>query len=204
MAWPLGRTERRLLLRALGVSMNVTEVRYPVAALWELYKSAPLSKTMGKSCTGVQARCPVAWSPAAILRKPIISIHWPSALSATNKCAALCSVWREKFKSRNKTCFMFYIWNPRLLHRSHQRWWILSSSACYVDCTVFLEKVSNRFTFVGALPLKVRKALAVNAELVLHMFNNVVNVFSLLLFRIMFCFVSLVLTIVNWKGNRKV
>lgn len=31
----------------------------PVVALWELYKCAPVSKTMGKSCTGVQAWCPV-------------------------------------------------------------------------------------------------------------------------------------------------
>lgn len=48
------------LLRALGVSLDVTEAVYPVGALWEQYKAAPQSETMGKSCAGAQARCPVA------------------------------------------------------------------------------------------------------------------------------------------------
>lgn len=101
--------------RALGVSMDVTEVRYPVAALWELYKSAPLSKTMGKSCTGVQARCPIAWSPAAILRKPnhLYSLTISAERLQTQTRALRCVVlWKggkkkENNESRNKTCFMF-------------------------------------------------------------------------------------------------
>lgn len=55
-----GTAEMGPLLRALGVSLDVTEAVYPVGALWEQYKAAPQSETMGKSCTGAQARCPVA------------------------------------------------------------------------------------------------------------------------------------------------
>lgn len=110
-------TEEVVPLRALGVSVDVTETRHPVAALWEVYKSAALSKTMGKSCSGVQALCPVAWSPAANLRKPAASIHWPSVLSAPSvRCAVLrlSLRWRGKQinNSRNKTYLMFYVWKP--------------------------------------------------------------------------------------------
>lgn len=47
-----GRRGEGLLLRALGVSVDATEVRHPVAALWELYKSAPLFERMGKVAAG--------------------------------------------------------------------------------------------------------------------------------------------------------
>lgn len=45
-----------LLLRTVGVSGAVTEVRYPVVALWELYKSAPLCQTMGKVASEFKRR----------------------------------------------------------------------------------------------------------------------------------------------------
>lgn len=46
-----------LLLRALGVSLDVTEAVYPVGALWEQYKAAPQSETMGKK---------LHWSSSAV------------------------------------------------------------------------------------------------------------------------------------------
>lgn len=52
-----GTAERGPLLRALGVSLDLTEAVYPVGALWEQYKGTPASETMGKSYTGVQAWC---------------------------------------------------------------------------------------------------------------------------------------------------
>lgn len=113
IASPQWLTESGATFTHCGCVRAVTEVRYPVAALWELYKSAPLSKTMGKSCFGVQAPCPVAWSPAAPLRKPAICIHWPPALTAADKCAERRWVWSAgKNKSRNTILFMVYIWEP--------------------------------------------------------------------------------------------
>lgn len=47
----------------------------------------------------------------------------------------------------------YFVFTSRSLHRSPPRWWILSSSACYVDCTVFLRKVSNGLSFVDSVPL---------------------------------------------------
>lgn len=131
-------------LRTLGVSVCVTEVRYPVAALWELYKSAPLPKTMGKSCSGVQARSPVAWSPAALLGKPDASVH----LVCNAQCAqsggqkhSLTHANTYTGTGAGITLGSCLISDPR----SDQRWWNLSSSAWYVDCTGFLQRVSISF-----------------------------------------------------------
>lgn len=149
-----GFTSSGATLRTVGVSGAVTEVRNPVVALWELYKSAPLSKTMGKSCFGVQAPCPVAWSPAAPLRKP--NICNPLTTSADHRCSwgrfeSGVQGGRKKKKTRSHKNKHKQEYNSihglclrsHSLNRTHWRRWFPSSSACCVDCMVLLPKVSR-------------------------------------------------------------
>lgn len=86
-----------------------TEVRYPVAALWELYKFMPRPKTMGKSCFGVQARCPVAWSPVTLLKKPNIYNYWLSAPRAAVKRGIESG--EEEQEQEYNFWFKIFIWN---------------------------------------------------------------------------------------------
>lgn len=47
---------KRCFYAAVGVSIAVTEIRYPAAAVWEHYKCAHGAKALGKSCRGVRKR----------------------------------------------------------------------------------------------------------------------------------------------------
>lgn len=129
-----------LLFMRRGVS--ISEIRYPVAAVWERYKWAPRRESALKK---LQCRSPVLLRDSQQVLRHQESGRLRLAIPHTS---ALPSV-RRGTRSRIKSWFRA----DTLKHRSCQTWWIFCFFACCLDCTASLVKVSKNTGCTPTFPI---------------------------------------------------
>lgn len=131
-----------LLLRTVGVSglSRKSDIRWPHCG--NCINPRHFPKRWEKVALEFKRRVPLRDLPQLPSGNQISVFtdhqRWPLQTSAPS--GVECG---EKQKQEYNSIHGLYL-RAYLVNRTHSRWWIPSSSACCVDCTVLLQKVSSR------------------------------------------------------------